>query len=119
VLCVDDEPTQLYTRALVLQFAGYRVLTAGTALAALDLFGKNQVDLVLADHLIPGTTGTQLAVELKKLKPHVPVVIFSGVTEIPEDVEMADLFISKTEYPEQWLAKIAGLLQEKGRSQNQ
>jgi CheY-like chemotaxis protein len=117
VLCVDDEPTQLYTRALVLQFAGYRVLTARTASTALDLFGKSQVDLVLTDHLLPGTPGTQLAAELKKLKPHVPVVIFSGVAEMPEDVEVAALFISKTEHPEQWLAKIANLLQRKAPPQ--
>jgi len=72
ILCVDDEELSLKVRKLVLEGAGYTVLTATTPDAALSLFQSNSVDLVMTDHLLPGISGTQLAQRMKKLKPAVP-----------------------------------------------
>ena len=99
ILCVDDEPNSLVLRKLVLQKAGYGVLTANSAVAALDVLASSRVDLVLSDQLMPGVTGTELARQIKDKWPSLPVILISGVNEIPPDSEIADLFMSKVEGP--------------------
>lgn len=99
ILCVDDEPNSLVLRKLVLQKAGYEVVTANSAIAALDVLASSQVDLVLSDQLMPGLTGTELARQIKNRWPSLPVILISGVNEIPADAEFADLFMSKVEGP--------------------
>jgi CheY-like chemotaxis protein len=99
ILCVDDEPNSLVLRKLVLQKAGYEVLMANSAAAALDVLASSQVDLVLSDQLMPGVTGTELARQIKNRWPSLPVILISGVNEIPADAEIADLFMSKVEGP--------------------
>ena len=69
ILCVDDEEVALAMRGKVLEAAGYVVLEAGTASQALDLFKNHRVELVISDHLLPGTTGNHLARELRMLRP--------------------------------------------------
>jgi len=86
-------------RKLVLQKAGYEVVTANSAMAALDVLASTQVDLVLSDQLMPGLTGTELARQIKNRWPSLPVILISGVNEIPADAEIADLFMSKVEGP--------------------
>jgi CheY-like chemotaxis protein len=110
ILCIDDEAIALIARKMVLEKEGCRVLTAHDAGAALDLFSHNDVDLVVTDHLLRGLTGTEIAAEMKRLRPAVPIVVLSGVAEIPKDIRYADLFISKGEDVETVLAKIAALL---------
>jgi CheY-like chemotaxis protein len=86
-------------RKLVLQKAGYEVVTANSAVAALDVLASSRVDLVLSDQLMPGVTGTELARQIKDKWPSLPVILISGVNEIPPDSEIADLFMSKVEGP--------------------
>jgi CheY-like chemotaxis protein len=99
ILCVDDEPNSLVLRKLVLQKAGYEVVTASSAILALDVLASRQVDLVLSDQLMPGLTGTELARQVKTRWPSLPVILISGVNEIPPDAAIADLFMSKVEGP--------------------
>jgi CheY-like chemotaxis protein len=99
ILCVDDEPNSLVLRKLVLQKAGYEVVTANSAIAAMDVLASSRVDLVLSDQLMPGLTGTELARQIKNRWPSLPVILISGVNEIPADAEVADLFMSKVEGP--------------------
>ena len=110
ILCVEDEAIALIARKMVLERQGYRVLTAHDAGSALDLFTHQTVDLVVTDHLLRGITGTEIAAEMKRLKPFVPIVVLSGATEKPKDIGHADLFVSKTEEVEAVLAKVAALL---------
>ncbi len=110
ILCVDDEETPLLLRKLLLQKAGYDVITARTAEEALRIASSNSVDLVLSDYLMPGVTGAQLACQFKARHPHLPVVLLSGVNEIPSDAGIADSFLSKVEGPERLCQEIASVL---------
>jgi CheY-like chemotaxis protein len=112
ILCVDDEPNSLILRKLVLEKAGYRVLTAESLARALEVLSSSQVDLVLSDQLMPGGTGTELARQVKTLFPKLPVIVISGVNELPSDAANADLFISKTEGPAAMCQNIASLLEK-------
>jgi DNA-binding NtrC family response regulator len=116
ILCIDDDETALNIRKMVLEMAGYSVLAAIDVESAIQLFTSSAVDVVISDHLLQGKTGTELAAEMKRLKPMIPIVIMSGMVERPAGIEHADLFICKGEAPPIWLKKISDLLQQ-SRSQ--
>src|SRR5438270_4537317 len=75
ILCVDDSENQLWLRAQVLERNGYSVLTASTAANALEFLRDNAISLVISDHMLGEITGLQLAGEIKRIKPHIPVVL--------------------------------------------
>ena len=106
VLCVDDEPSGLNLRQLILERKGYLVSTARTASEGLALFKGKDFDLVVTDHLLGRDTGTAMAKEMKRLRPFVPIIVLSGATDTPEGIEIADAFLSKAEGPERLLAKV-------------
>jgi CheY-like chemotaxis protein len=68
ILCIDDNETALKMRQLALEMAGYSVLTASDSELAMKLLTSSAVDVVMSDHLLEGTTGTELAAEMKRLK---------------------------------------------------
>lgn len=110
ILCVDDEENPLVLRKLVLQKAGYRVLTARSGNEALTMAESQSVDLVLSDHLMPGMTGVELAQRVKARNPGMPVVLISGVNDIPQGAASADAFLSKVEGPDSMCQRIAAIL---------
>ena len=116
ILCVDDEALPLTLRTLVLQKNGYQVKTALSAADAMQVLHSGSVDLVLTDQLMPGGTGTELAKRIKQIWPDLPVVLISGVNEIPADATHTDLFISKVEGPMAMCEKIAAVLAQTGRA---
>src|SRR5664280_951516 len=112
LLCVDDNQTVLHFRKMLLESVGYSVLVASDSVTAIELFSSSAVDMVMSDHLLQGKTGTELAAEMKRLKPTIPIVIVSGMVEEPEGMDHADLFICKGEPPPIWLKKISDVLQK-------
>lgn len=118
ILCVDDESNPLVLRKLVLEKAGYEVITARSGKEALQLSGSRVIDLVLSDHLMPGMNGAELAQELKAQNPALPVILISGVNDIPPGASAADAFISKVEGPDVLGKRIAAVL-ERNRTQGQ
>ena len=114
ILCVDDEEIPLMLRRLVLEKAGYKVVTAGSAAEAWDIVTSRHIDLVLSDHLMPGSTGAELAREIKTRLPGLPVILHSGVNEVPSDAGYADLFLSKVVGPIILCEKVCAVLAEAG-----
>ena len=110
ILCVDDQEAALALRSLVLSSAGYKVLIASDGAAALELFKCIQVDLVITDYCLPDLTGAQVAAEMKRLKPKVPVVLFSGWPEAPRGSEHVDLVITKGVLVAELLSEIGKLI---------
>lgn len=96
-------------RQIILSIAGYKVLTATNAQSAMQLFTLNEVDLVITDQLLPGCTGSQLTAEMKRIKPKVPIILYTGFMEPPADAE-ADLILVKGMTPPEFLAAIAKLV---------
>jgi DNA-binding response OmpR family regulator len=109
ILYIDDEPTILTVRQIVLSKAGYKVLTAPDAESGLQLFIDNHVDLVITDQWLPGRSGGQIAAEMKQLKPEVPIILYTGLMDLPADAGRVDLVLTKAMSPEEFLALIAKL----------
>lgn len=114
ILCVDDEDVPRMLRKLILQKQGYKVVTAVSGKEALALLDEGEINLVLSDQLMPGMTGTELAKVIKAERPAMPVILISGVNEIPEDAMYVDRFVSKVEGPERLFQAVLEVLQEYG-----
>jgi CheY-like chemotaxis protein len=110
ILCVDDEAIPLKLRKCVLEKSGFDVIPAASGAEALRMLDEHSVDLVITDLLMPGLSGTELARQIKQRRPELPIVLFSGVNEIPDDAGCADLFLSKVEGPASMCAKIEEML---------
>lgn len=110
ILCVDDDATGLRFRQLILEAKGYKVLLATSAQQGTEVFQSNPVDLVVIDQLMGRAMGTEMAAALKRLRPHVPIIILTGSSTPPEGAEVADAFICKSEGPEVLLNRVSALL---------
>jgi CheY-like chemotaxis protein len=78
-----------------LQNAGYLAITASSGSAALEALASAPVDLVLSDYLMPDMDGVKLTKVLKARNPNLPVLLISGVNDLPTGAEVADGFLSK------------------------
>ncbi len=116
ILCVDDEDTPRMLRRLILQRQGYDVIAAASGKEALARLGEGGIDLVLSDQMMPGMTGTELTKAIKASSPEMPVILISGVNEIPPDAVYADRFVSKVGGPEVLFEAVAEVLQAYGNA---
>jgi CheY-like chemotaxis protein len=116
ILCVDDEETPRTLRKLILQKQGYQVVTAASGAEALEVLSQANISLVLSDQMMPGMTGTELTKSVKAMRPAMPVILISGVNEVPEDASYADRFISKVGGPELLFKAVADVLTEYGHN---
>jgi two-component system cell cycle sensor histidine kinase/response regulator CckA len=65
-----------------LEATGYHVLEAGSTAEALNIIlNTRQISLVLADVIMPGQSGRELADQIAKLRPGIPVLFTSGYTD--------------------------------------
>ncbi len=83
ILVVDDEPDILAVIRHALESMGYTVLTAPSAAEALHLIeeGRERIDLLLTDVVMPGMTGHGLAVRVQAIDPRIRVLFMSGYTD--------------------------------------
>jgi CheY-like chemotaxis protein len=114
ILCVDDEENPRTLRKLILEKQGYQVITAASGREALEVLNRTRVNLVLSDQMMPGMTGSQLTKSVKAILPSMPVILISGVNEIPTDADCADRFVSKIGGPQLLFNTVAEVLEEYG-----
>ena len=80
VLLLDDDPTNLLLRSVILRQHGYECIPCGTIEQANDLL--DTIDIAVLDyHLGAGKFGTAVAVELRHRRPEVPIIILSATLE--------------------------------------
>lgn len=83
VLLVEDEAVLLNIVSKMLKRLGYKVVPSSSGLEALEDFRSNpgKYDVVITDLTMPGMTGIQLARELIKITPEIPIIICTGFNE--------------------------------------
>jgi len=116
VLLVEDEKTLRTVLHMTLERNGYGVLEAGDGKEALELAEthKGEIDLLLADVMMPGMNGTELVAALAATIPNLPVLYMSGYKEntllrLHIDCSGAP-FLEKPFRPQDLIAKIEALL---------
>jgi PAS domain S-box-containing protein len=83
VLLVEDEEGVRELAKEYLESCGYKVLVAQNGQAAIDLVSKHSgpIDLMMTDIVMPGLSGSDLAKQVKSLRPDIRVVYMSGYTD--------------------------------------
>lgn len=80
ILLLEDEPINREAIRAILQHYGYNVLEAATGAEAIGICHDHHgpIDLLIADVQLPDFSGTQVAVEVIKNCPKMPVLFISG-----------------------------------------
>jgi signal transduction histidine kinase len=84
ILLVEDAELVRKLARQVLETAGYRVLEAASAEAAIDLCERingDRIDLLLTDVIMPGMSGNEMSRILLTKHPGMPVLYMSGYTD--------------------------------------
>src|SRR5690348_13528386 len=84
ILLVEDAELVRNLARQVLETAGYRVLEAANAEAAIDLCERingDRIDLLLTDVVMPGMSGNEMSRVLSAKHPEMPVLYMSGYTD--------------------------------------
>lgn len=91
VLFVDDEESLVLLITRILEQQNYTVTGTTDPKAALTTFTSrpDEFDVLVTDLTMPGMSGFELAIELRKVRPNLPVVMTSGYVR-PEDTETAN-----------------------------
>jgi CheY-like chemotaxis protein len=110
ILVVEDNQEVLAVTAENLAELGYHVLTAANAAQAMEILRSHQnVDLLFSDVILPGgTSGAQLAVASRCIRPALKVVLTSGYTASALNLEHGlpkDLTVINKPYRHEELAE--------------
>jgi CheY-like chemotaxis protein len=125
ILIVDDDPDIVESTRVVLESAGYRVMSASNGAEATARIERQIPDLILLDIMMAEPTeGFHLGYKLREdpVYAHIPIIIVSGISEKTgfdfskekeTDYIKADEFLDKPVSPQTLLSKIAALLERK------
>jgi DNA-binding NtrC family response regulator len=81
ILVVDDEPGIRTMVQYELTQQGYKILSADSGVRALEVLGKESVDLILTDMRMPQMDGLDLVVQVRKAHPKLPIILMTGFVE--------------------------------------
>ncbi|MFO7599936.1 MAG: sigma-54 dependent transcriptional regulator [Candidatus Desulfacyla sp.] len=95
ILIVDDDPTQRELLKGFLEKQGYSALTAPDGPAALRLFEREPVHLVLLDHRMPGISGAVVLEKMKGMNPRVRIIMITAFGDVDTAVTAMKLGASE------------------------
>jgi signal transduction histidine kinase len=80
ILLVDDEVALVQLGEEMLAALGYEAAAYTSSAEALSAFAAEpeRFDAVLTDETMPQLSGTQMALQIRKIRPHIPILLMSG-----------------------------------------
>lgn len=87
ILIIDDEEYLRYTLGEFLADMGYDVLEAENGINGLEIFEKEQPDLVLCDLKMPVMGGLEVLYAISEKKLNIPIIIVSGAGSLEDTVQ--------------------------------
>jgi PAS domain S-box-containing protein len=83
ILFVDDERSIADVVWGILKALGYNVEAKTTSIDALEIFraDPDRFDLVITDYTMPHMTGVDLALELMRIRPDIPIILCTGFSQ--------------------------------------
>lgn len=111
ILIVDDEPDLRGLVRLILEMGGHQVVEAHHGRAALERLGKEPVDLIITDVMMPVMSGSQLIDQVRSNPgtARLPIMVLSAS---PHSVENADHVMRKPFEPAELRENAANLLRQ-------
>jgi len=115
IFVVDDEPDIAQMLAVILQMNLFDATPFSDPLVALEASGKLAPEYVISDIVMPGMSGVELAIALRKEAPNCKVLLFTGhagATELLKDAIAAGhdfRFVEKPIHPKALVEVIRSL----------
>jgi two-component system alkaline phosphatase synthesis response regulator PhoP len=113
VLVVDDEPKLVKVVREYLEHDGYRVVSAGDGLEAMERFRRERPDLVVLDLMLPEIDGLEVCRRLRQ-QSQVPIIMLTArAEEVDELIGLelgADDYVTKPFSPRTLLARVRSVL---------
>lgn len=120
ILLVDDEANVRTVFSDVLKRAGYRVKAVENGHKAVKEVEKKTYNLALVDLRMPKMDGIEVLENIKKKKPEIPVIIYTGYGSVTTAVEAmrkgASDYLNKPFSPEELKLVIKKVLEQKGNT---
>lgn len=111
VLCIDDEMSNLKVRKLLLEYAGFSVLTASSGKEGLELFASRPIDAVIVDYSMPEMDGGIVAEQIKLKRARTPIIMLSAYPGARATVDkIVDAFVDKGGDPRELLERLTSLI---------
>src|SRR5258705_1183259 len=115
ILIIDDDMDLCTLLARFLSKNGYETEVAYTGKKGISLFAEKKFDVVICDYRLGDMEGIEVISALKKLNPHVIVLIITGYSDIKTAVEVIRLgaldYITKPLIPDEVLSVLKKVLQ--------
>jgi CheY-like chemotaxis protein len=111
ILCIDDHWKELIGRKALLEQSGYEVFETTSWEEGMKFFLSCTVHAVVLDYQLPGMNGNVVAATMKRLKPHVPIMLLSAYGPLPKKkLRSIDTFLYKSDPPAILLSTLRDLL---------
>jgi CheY-like chemotaxis protein len=110
ILFVDDDPLIAGSTVALLEDLGHEVTEVHSAREALRLLENGlRADLLITDYAMPGMTGLELADEVRRRRPQLPILLATGFAEL-EGAKVVDVPRLAKPYTQDQLASEIGRL---------
>lgn len=122
IMFVDDEKTMSDLAHEMLTDLGYAVTAFNDSTTALATFRRNPsaFDLLFTDQTMPGISGRELAAEIRRVRPELPIILCTGFSRQVDEksalIEGIDGFIRKPFRKRDVADRIRSVLQRKDNS---
>lgn len=87
LLLIDDDEVVRASLAAYLEDSGFQVLQAGNGLQGLEVFAREQPDLIICDLRMPQIDGLELIRRISQINSEMPVIVVSGAGVMSDAVE--------------------------------
>jgi CheY-like chemotaxis protein len=91
ILIADDEETFLHSTADLLRERGYECACVLDAQAVVNMLGKEDFDLLIADIKMPGNENLELIRQMPQLAEHLPVILMTAYPSLKSAMESVQL----------------------------
>jgi len=124
ILVVEDEPSQMEMLSYNLEVEGYQTLKADTGEEATLILKENEVDLLILDWMLPGTSGLEICRQIRKSKAtsHIPVILLTARGEEEDKIRGLDIgandYVVKPYSIKELIARVRANLRASGISKS-
>jgi CheY-like chemotaxis protein len=111
ILVVDDDALITLNTVDLVTEMGHSALEAFSGREALTLLEqRSDISAMITDYSMPGMSGIELIEAARKLRPDLPVLLATGYSELPENVEIDVPRLEKPFREEELAQKLGDLL---------
>lgn len=117
LLIIDDEKPILMLYKVELEAEGYRVITSDNGNTALDTLRSAEIDLIILDIRMPGSTGLDLMEDIKHINRNIPIILNTAYSTYKDNFQswLAEAYVVKSADLTELKDKVKEILEGDGK----